>query len=214
MKQVVRSVLVACLVVSPGAAGAAAQIPGLSAADSKELATYRLTMDTAKKVFGAMRLLTVEMQKDPKVQALMKLEAEIEALQKKEELTEAESERLDKLREQRDAQEEEVDDTVFTSEGMQKANSLDQMEAEIKRQPKAVALMAQAGVSPREYAKFTMAWVMAGMIAGFQKSGMIKDLPKELGASIHPENIKFMEEHGAELERMAKELEALSKGKS
>jgi hypothetical protein len=214
MKQIVRKILVACLVVLLGAGSAAAQIPGLSAADSKELASYRLTMDTAKKVFGAMRLVMVEMKKDPKVQALMKLEAEIEALQKKEELTDAESARLEKLREQRDEQEEAVDDTVLTTEGMKKADSLDAMEAEIKRQPKAAAVLAQAGVSPREYAKFTMAWVMAGMIAGFQKSGMIKDLPKELGASIHPENIKFMEEHGAELERMAKELEALSKGKS
>ena len=59
-----------------------------------------------------------------------------------------------------------------------------------------------------------LASVMAGMVAGFQKSGMIKDLPKELSASINPANIKFMEEHGAELEQMQKELEAFTKGKS
>ena len=213
MKQIVRSVLVACLVASLGVAGAA-QVPGLSPADSKELASYQLTMDTAKKVFGAIRLMMVEMKKDPKVQALMKTEAELETLEKKEELTEAESERLEKLRELREQQKEAVDNTVFTSDGMQKADSLDAMEAEIKRQPKAAALLTQAGVSPREYAKFMLASVMAGMVAGFQKSGMIKDLPKELSASINPANIKFMEEHGAELEQMQKELEAFTKGKS
>lgn len=107
MKQVVRRVLVACLVVSFGAGGAA-QVPGRSAADSKELASYRLSMDTVNKVVVATRALFAEMKKDPKVQALMKTEAEIEALEKKEELPEAESERLDKLREQREQQEEEV----------------------------------------------------------------------------------------------------------
>ena len=213
MKQVVRSVLVACLVVSLGGVSAA-QIPGLSPADSKELASYELTMDTAKKVFGAIRLMMVEMKKDPKVQALMKTEAELEALEKKEELTDAESERLEKLRELREQQKEAVDNTVFASEGLQRADSLDAMEAEIRKHPKAAALLAQAGVSPREYAKFMMASVMAGMVAGFQKSGMIKDLPKELSASINPANIKFMEEHGAELEQMQKELEAFTKGKS
>jgi hypothetical protein len=59
-----------------------------------------------------------------------------------------------------------------------------------------------------------MASLMAGIVAGFQQSGKIKDVPTELSASINPENIKFMQEHGAELEQMQKETEAFTKGKS
>jgi hypothetical protein len=77
----------------------------------------------------------------------------------------------------------------------------------------AVSALNQAGISPREYARFMMSVVMAGLVAGFQKSGVLKELPKEL-QGIPPENIKFMHEHGEELQRMQKELEALSKGMS
>ena len=208
MKQVVRSVLVACLVVALGAGGAA-QIPGLSAADNKELASYRLSMDTVNKVVVATRALFAEMKKDPKVQALMKTEAEIEALEKKEELTEAESERLEKLREQRDQQEEAVKAANETGD-MSNAQTIDEMEAQIKKHPRAMAAFNQAGLSPREYSKFMMTMMMAGMIAGFQKSGMIKDVPKELKDTIHPDNVKFVLDHGAELEAMQKEFKALT----
>ena len=211
MKQVVRSALVACLVLSLGAPSRAAQLPGLSPADSKELASYRLSMDTAKKVHEAMKSLIVEAKKDPKVQALMKTEAAIDALEKKEELTEAESARLDKLREERDQQKEIVEKTIFGGADLGKGDSLDAIEAEIKKHPMAAAALNDAGVSPREYARFMMSVIMAGLVAGFQKSGVLKDLPKEL-QGIPPENIKFMHEHGLELEQMQKELEALSKG--
>ena len=68
-----------------------AQSPGFSAADSKELATYRLTMETTKKVFALMRSVMQEMASDPKFQALQKTKAELEVLSKKEEITDAES---------------------------------------------------------------------------------------------------------------------------
>jgi hypothetical protein len=55
--------------------------------------------------------------------------------------------------------------------------------------------------------------VMAGLVASFQKSGALKEVPKEL-QGISAENIKFMHEHAAELEQMQKELAALSKGMS
>ena len=213
MKQVVRTVLVACLAVSIAVSSLAAQMPGLSPADSKELASYRLTMDTAKKVFGAMRSLMMEMKKDPKVQALMKTETEIEALEKKDELTDAESERLDKLREQRDQQKEAVEAANSAGVNLSNAASLDEMEAQIKRQPQAMAALSQAGLSAREYSRFMIASLMAGMVASFQKSGMIKELPKEL-KEIPAENIQFMNEHAAELEQMRKELDAVGKGMS
>ena len=210
MKQVVSSVLVLCLLGFP-IMPAAAQVPGFSAADSKELVSYRLSLDTLNKVRAATRALFAEMRKDPKVQALMKLEAEIEALEKKEELTDAEAERLEKLREQRDQQEDALD--MDETADLNKANTIDDMEAQIKKHPRAMAAFSQAGLSPREYSKFMIMMVMAGMVAGFQKEGTLKDLPKEF-KEIHPDNVKFILDHEAELEAMQKEFQALSKGKA
>lgn len=46
---------------------------------------------------------------------------------------------------------------------------------------------------------------MAVMIAGFQKSGLLKELPKEL-KEVNPENVKFILGHEAELAGMRKEM--------
>jgi len=209
MKAFFRLVMFACAIVS-AAASAAAQSPGFSAADSKELASYRLTMEAAKKWQGAMRLLMEEMLRDPRVQALNKTTAEIEALEKKEEPTDAESERLMALREQKEQQEEALDSD--NPMNMADAKTLGEMEAQVKSQPQVVRALTQVGMSPREYSKFSLAMLMAGMVAGFQKAGTIKDVPKEL-KEIHPDNIKFMLDHEAELVAMQKELAELGKGK-
>jgi hypothetical protein len=210
MKKPVQNVLVGWIVLSL-TAGTAAQMPGLSPADSKELASYRLTMETVKKVHGAMRSVMNEMKKDPKYQALMKIEAEIEALQKKDELTDAESDRLGKLMEQRDAQKEALDDSQQQGINLANAKTLSEMEAQIQGHPQAMAALNQAGLSPREFSKFMMVMVMSAMVAGFQKSGMLKEVPKEL-KEIHPDNVKFVLDNQAELEAMQKELAALGKG--
>ena len=210
MKQVARNSLVVWIVVV-SAVGSGAQSPGFSAADSKELASYRLTMDTVKKVHAAMRSLIEESKKDPKVRALMATESEIEALEKKEELTDAEGERLEKLRELREQQDQAVEADDRSGLNMNDAKSLDQMEAVIKKSPQMSAALTQAGLTAREFSKFTFASLMAGMVAGFQKSGMVKDLPTEL-KEVHADNVKFMLEHEAELTAMQRDLQALTKG--
>ena len=105
MKTAIRNLCVSCLIVSL-VPTYAAQSPGFSAADSKELASYRLTMETTKKVYALMRSVMQDMASDPKVQALQKTKAEIEALSKKDELTDAESTRLEKLQMQAEQQED------------------------------------------------------------------------------------------------------------
>lgn len=162
---------------------------GFSAADSKELASYRLTMETTKKVFGLMRATAQETANDPKVMALRKTKAEIEVLSKKYELTDEK-----------------------TSGGLNLANAqtLNQMEAAIKSHPQMMGALGKAGLTPREYSKYFLASLMAGMVAGFQKSGMLKELPKEL-KEVNPENVKFMVEHEAELAAMQKEMDAFEK---
>ena len=186
-----------------------AQSAGLSAADSKELAAYRLTMDTTKKVYELIRGVMQEMAADPKVQALQKTKAEIEALSKKEELTDAESARLEKLQVQAEQQEGALDQAT---EGMNlnNAKDLNEMEAAIKANPRFMGALSKAGLTPRDYSKYILASMMAGMVASLQKSGTIKEMPKELQA-VNPENVKFILEHEAELGAMQKEMEKLEK---
>ena len=44
-------------------------------------------------------------------------------------------------------------------------------------------------------AKFMLAYMQAGMIHGMMKSGMIKEVPKNLAAQVSMENVKFFKEH-------------------
>jgi hypothetical protein len=201
MRLSVRTAIVALLAISMCGA-LAAQSAQLAAADAKELATYRLTMETVKKVQTATRAMIAELRKDPKFQRQLKVEAEIEGLRKKDELTDAEQERLLALENEKE-QLEEANELNLGS-----ASSLDEMEASVKKSPVVAGALKEAGLSPREYGTFIMAMIQASMASGFKKAGMIKELPKD----VNPENVKFVEEHEAELKAMQAEFEALSKG--
>lgn len=201
MKHHTRTAVVALLVTAMPAA-LAAQGAKLAAADARELASYRLTMETVRKVQTATRSMVAELKKDPKFQRQMKLEADIERLNKKEELTEAEQERLAALEEEKERLEESSELNLGS------ATSLDEMEASVKKMPVVANALARAGLSPREYGTFMMAMIQASMVAGFKKAGMIKEVPRD----VNPDNVKFVEEHEAELKAMQAEFEALSKG--
>ena len=208
MKTLIRVVLTAFMIVSLISAPNA-QSSGFSAADSKELASYQLTMETTKKVYALMQSVMQEMASDPKFQALQKTKAELEALSKKEELTDAESERVEKLQMQVEQQEDALEQATGGL-NLNDAQNLNEMEAAIKGNPRLMGALSKAGLTARDYSKYMLASLMAGMVAGFQKSGVIKDLPKEL-KEVNPENVKFMIEHEAELIAMRKEMEKLGK---
>jgi hypothetical protein len=208
MKRSVRLALLAASMIASLTSVANAQ-SGFSAADSKELASYRLTMDTTKKVFALMRAIGQEMANDPKFQALQKTKAEIAALSKKDELTDAESARLEKLEAQAEEQEEALAQ-ANAGANMSNAKDLNQMEAAIKANPQFMAALTKVGLTAREYARWTIASLMAGMVAGFQKSGVLKELPKDL-KEVNPENVKFIIDNEAELNAMRKEMEKLEK---
>jgi hypothetical protein len=194
-RSVVATVMVAMLM--PGLLAGQAQD-----ADTKELAAYRLSMETLEKVRVAMRVTAEEAKKDPKIQAMMKLDAEIDALEKKDEPTEAESARLEKLREQREAMEDADAD-------LGDAQTLSEMEARIRAFKPMAAGLARAGLSPRDFAKFTLAFFQAGMVAAMRKSGVTKEIPPGVSA----ENVKFIETHEAELKAIQEEFDRLGKGR-
>lgn len=175
-------------------------------ADEKELAAYTLTMPTVKKMMAAGVLMAEEEAKDPKVQELNKLKAQIEALEAKDELTEAQQAELDKLRERLDALETAAENEPDSP--LKNPNTLAEMEAAIKAHPGAMRALAAADISPREFARATMALLQAAMVEGFsQGKADLKTLP----AGINPENVKFVREHKAELEAMQKSVAARSK---
>lgn len=58
--------------------------------------------------------------------------------------------------------------------------------------------------------KFMLAMMQAGMIVGFSQSRV--DYAK-LPPGVNPENVKFEEQHEAELEAMQKEFQLEKKGK-
>ena len=171
--------------------------------DEKALAAYRLNMATVRKVAAATQAFAAEQAKDPKVQELTKLRAEIKALQDKDELTDAESEKLDKLREREEALEEAMnrDDGSPDSNNNQ---TLADMEASIKKMPQAVAILAREGITPREYTLCMMALLQAAMVEGFSQGKA--DLTK-LPAGVNPENVRFVRENKAELEALQKMME-------
>jgi predicted RNase H-like nuclease (RuvC/YqgF family) len=161
-------------------------------ADMKELATYTLTMETLNKVDRAMRAAFVEMKKDPRFAEAAKLEAELKALKKKEEPTEADDKRQEELEQRLDALKD--NDAMNMSD----AQTIAQMAAKIEKFPPMMAGLRSAGLTAREYSKFMMAVLQAGMTAGMQKAGMLKEIPP----GTNPANVKFMLDHEEDFKKM------------
>jgi DNA repair exonuclease SbcCD ATPase subunit len=190
-----------------------------SSADEKELAAYTLTLPTLKKVVAAMRAMSQEMMNDPKYQQLMKFDAQIEALEKeleplqsKDEPTESDEKKMESLQEQiekaRERKEQAEEAMSTDSPSMNNAQTLDDMERGIAQIAPMARALKREGLSPREYAKFTMALLQAAMIQGFSQGKV--DYAK-LPAGVNPENIKFIAAHKAELDAMQQEFEAMGK---
>lgn len=174
-------------------------------ADTKEIASYRLTMEGVNKVAAATRAMAAEMKKDPRFQEMMKLDADIKALEKKDELTDAESTKLEQLKEKKEQLSQ-----VFEDGAMSNAKSLSEMAAGIQKFPPMANGLRAAGMTPREYATFMLAMLQASMVAGFKKSGMMKDA--DVPPEVNMENVRFIEQHQKELEALQKELQALGAG--
>ena len=176
-------------------------------ADTKELRTYELTVSAMKQFVTATRNMAAAAKKDPRYRELVKRRAEIEQLAAKEEMTEADKQRLEKLRADLEAFEDQLPGlSLNASEKM----TLSDLEAQIRREPIAADALKSAGMSPREYATFALAFFQAAMIHGMQQSGMIKEVPKELQAQINMNNLKFVAEHQAEIKALMAELQALN----
>lgn len=185
----------------------APQSPALkaeTAADMKELSSYTLTLETLNKVDRAMRGMMVEAKKDPRYQELAKIEADLEALEKKgqeSELTEADDKRIETLEARREAIKSDY------SLNMGDAATISAMAAKVEKFPPMMAALRSAGLTAREFSKFTMAMLQAGIAAGMQKAGLLKETP----AGTNPANVKWILQHEAELTKLQQAWAELGK---
>ena len=173
-------------------------------ADLKELSTYMLSMDTLNKIDRAMRTFAVEIKKDPKYQEAMRLEAEMKALEKKfedSEPTEADQKRHEAIEARLEALKDDG------SLNMSDAQTINDMAARIQKQPAMAAALQREGLTGREYAKFMMAMLQAGLTAGLQKAGALKEIP----AGTNPANVKWIVDHEADLKKLQESWGSLMK---
>jgi hypothetical protein len=188
----------ACVLGSVPAGAYASQDP---AADVREIEAYRLTTGALEKVLNVNRAMIQEMVTDPTLSTSLKLRAEIDALMQKDDLTTAEEARLEAL----EAEMERLEDEINPLGG--DATSLAEMEARIRRFPAMLRALERERMTPREYATFWLAFMQAAFVHGFQRSGMLKELPP----GVNVENVQFIADHAAEIEAMQKELEAIGR---
>jgi hypothetical protein len=87
--------------------------------------------------------------------------------------------------------------------------SLDQMVANIEKEPMMVEAIREAGLSPREFTMITISFMQTGMAAAVAKMRP-NDNQDSLIRSMqaNPDNIKFYNENEAEITRKSKALEA------
>jgi len=194
------SVLLAILLSTPALAQTRA---ANSDRDMKEIAAYHLSMDRFHALDRAMHDMVVELKNDPRFQQHMKEDAELTALQNKENPTAADQKRIEELQ----AAAERFD--AETADIMGNGESLAAMEAGIKKLPPLANALQKNGISPREYATFTLALLQAGMAAAFKKSGQLKTLPPGVNA----ENVQFVLDHEAEIQRLQETWASLGSSK-
>jgi len=165
-------------------------------ADLRELSTYTLTMENVNKVDRINRALFEAAKQDPRYAEEIKLKAELEAIQKKDETTEAEDKRREQIQARLEVLESQEDNK--TGLNMNNAKDLDAMAAQIQAFPPMMAALRKEGMTAREYSKFLLAMLQAGFAAGLQKAGLLKTTPE----GVNPANIKFVIEHEEELKKL------------
>jgi len=203
MIKTLRTLFVFVCVSSVAVAATAQGAAQAGDADMKEVTSYRLTMDRLHKVDQVTRAMAEEMKQDPKLRQRLQVEQELETLNKKEQPTEAEQKRIEQLEAEREQLEKEQP-ALFD-----KAESLADMEAAIQRFPPLANALRKNAMAPREYATFMMAMMQVAFAYGFQKSGMKVEEAKLTDAQ--QANVKFIEEHQAELLKLQEEWKALGK---
>jgi hypothetical protein len=87
--------------------------------------------------------------------------------------------------------------------------SLDQMVANIEKEPLMVEAIREAGLSPREFTMITISFMQTGMAAAVAKMRPNENQDSLIRSmQANPDNIRFYNENEAEITRKSKALEA------
>jgi hypothetical protein len=186
------------LALTAAAAGAGAQVrrpSATDAADMAELAAYRLNTATLQKVTAVMQHFVAALETDPKYQPFVAAQKELAALDRKPSRTASDERRMDALAEQL----EQMPPEMVPAD----AATLTDMERGIAAMPHMAEALAKAGLTAREYAKFNLTMLQAGMLAGMKKAGQLRQLPP--GASM--ENVQFMIDHEREIAALSAQMQ-------
>lgn len=191
----------ALAVASTMALAAPADAPQSPAeADRQAIQSYRLTMPKLEQLSRAYIALARVAKADPRMQALKKVHAELDALHAKPELTDADERRIEQL----EAEIAEIEERTDGVLDMGETQSIAEAALRLDAHPEFAAAVKSAGLSTREFATLQMALFQAMFARGFLKAGTITEVPKD----VNPENVKFLQDHEAEIQKMARQWEA------
>jgi hypothetical protein len=163
--------------------------------DMAELAAYRLTTVTLQKVGSAMQYFLQALQSDPRYKGYVDAQKELKTLSEKDHRTPADERRIAAL-------EQELENPPAGMD-MGDAATLAQMERALVAMPHMSEALAKAGLTAREYAKFNLAMIQAGFLAGMKKAGQLREVPP--GASM--ENVQFMIDHEREIAALTSQMQ-------
>jgi hypothetical protein len=90
------------------------------------------------------------------------------------------------------------------------AKTLGDMEKKINGMPVMASALKQAGMSARDYAKFTMAMMQASFALMAKQMSVKAGKPFQPPAGVNPANITFVEQHQAELKKIEESYNALN----
>jgi hypothetical protein len=175
--------LLGSLAPAPTAAQAGAD------ADTREVQAYRLTMPKLKQLNAVLADLQRQRAADPAYQQLLKKKQELEALGKKDELTDAEQRRMEQLATEIEEAEQAEDEPEAEDQ------SLSAMAERMAADPRIAGALQRAGLPPREAATMMLAFFQAAVTAELLESGTIKEIPKEANA----DNVKLYQANKAEI---------------
>ena len=189
----IAAVLVSCLI--PSSAAAQPRRPPQNDPDIAELSAYRLTTATLQRVSTAMQTFAKALDSDPKYRGFIAAQKELKTLQEKDAPTPAEERRIEALEQQLEQMSNDLD--------AGDAQTLSEMERKIAAVPHMSEALAAAGLSAREYAKFTLTMIQAGFVAGMKKAGQLRQPPP--GVSM--ENVQFVIDHEKEIAALSAQMQ-------
>jgi len=169
--------------------------------DTVELANYKLSVATLKKVGTAAHAFAQAMQNDPKFKGAIAAGRELETLQNKDPRTPAEDRRIEELQKQVDEAEKQMQ-ALAGSDNNDDSATLSDMARKLSAIPHMDEALKSAGLTAHEFALFEASLLQAGMVAGLKKAGNLQQIPP----GVPPGNVQFVLDHEAEIQQLQKEM--------